>query len=723
MSLGFSRSASSGDNKSRASSPAPRRASSVEHTSKRGRVHERFTLSWHNITLTHNGVTLLRNVTGRMKSGTVTALVSSDKAGTVALLETLSDRGHSSKYKHLLKLDVRLNDRVVDTHQYSYRKRVTYLPTGDAILPLRSTVREALMFHAMMSRMSRRTSARVVDKILSNLKLKDQQHRQIRELSLPEKARARVGIALVSRPAALLLDTPLFGLDVYEAYQTLAVLRRVAVDLNIAVLISIDQPSSEVLFDLDQVMFLSKGSVLYSGTPEGVVQYFYQLGYQCPPSYLPSDFLLFLFEVVPEEEHHRLVSSWQWSVGNNTSSMFVNLPSLAEDQNMVIQRSRSRPLPDDQMSEISSKIESVSDAEDEDSHLGAGLASFRSVEFGANDKAPQLLQQPTTVPECDESEAPSSPRSPIGSPISKGFFGERGERSHRPRVFRQFAELYRRELRFLARSWRSVLVRFCLFSLLSVLISLMLYNIGDLAKEAILGTANPPLSSEETRARVDNYYGAIAVMVMLSLFGQVEGISVSIPVIRSLFIAEHSFADFYGAGSFFLGLLLIELPMTFVQSIIQVTSAYWIVGFQGSFASWIGIVFCTSVATSSVGWLISTVSKSPLVALQLIPVVFLPQLLFSGVLTDVQLIPTWLNWLEYLCYLKYCLNLAFLAECKDFFDMDPTPSEITRLIDQNSINDNQRKLYVGIVVIIIVGCRLISAFALWRFRSVKQMKF
>jgi ABC-type multidrug transport system ATPase subunit len=722
VSLGFSRSGSSGDERSRTSSPIPRRVSSSEPP-KKARVHERFSLSWHNVTLTHNGSTILRNVTGRMRSGTVSAIISSDKAGTVALLETLSDRGAANRYKHLLKLDVRLNDRVVDTHQYSYRKRVTYLPTGDDILPARSTVREALMFHAKMSRMSDRASARVVDKILSNLKLNGQQHKLISTLSLPERARARVGIALVSRPAALLLDTPLFGLDVYEAYQTLAVLKQVAVDLNIAVLISIDQPSSEVLFDLDQVMFLSKGSVVFSGSPEGVVQYFYQLGYSCPPSYLPSDFLLFLFEVVPEEEHHRLVSSWQWNVGNTSSSMFANLPSLNEEDAHPIPRTRSRPLPDDQMSEISSRIESVSDAEDEP--FDPRRASVRTIddpEAMSPSQSLHLAIQPPAVPEGDESEAPSSPRSPLGSPISKGFFGEKGERSHRPRVVRQFGQLYSRELKFLARSYQSILIRFLLFSILCVLVALMLWNIGTNANEAIMGTANPPLSTEESNSRIDNYYGAIAVMVMLSIFGQVEGVSVTIPAIRSLFLAEHSFADFYGAGAFFSALLLIELPMTFLQSVIQVTSAYWIVGFQGSFGAWLGIVFSTSIATSSVGWLISTVSKSPLVALQLIPIVFLPQLLFSGLLTDVQLIPPWLNWLEYLCYLKYCLNLAFLVECDEYLLMEPEPAEIAQIANQNSINYSQTRLYVGIVVMIILGCRLISAFALWRFRNFTNSK-
>ncbi len=124
-----------------------------------------------------------------MKSGTVCAIVSSDAAGTVALLETLSNRSSASRYRHLFKLDVRLNDKFVDTHQYSYRKRVTYLPSGDAILPGKSTVREALMFHAQMRRMSSRAGAKLVDKLISNLRLSGLQ--PLREL------RVHVGDSLV----------------------------------------------------------------------------------------------------------------------------------------------------------------------------------------------------------------------------------------------------------------------------------------------------------------------------------------------------------------------------------------------------------------------------------------------------------------------------------------------------------------------------------------------
>jgi hypothetical protein len=209
---------------------------------------------------------------------------------------------------------------------------------------------------------------------------------------------------------------------------------------------------------------------------------------------------------------------------------------------------------------------------------------------------------------------------------------------------------------FLSRSWEALVVRFLLLSILCTLISLMLYNIGTEAAQAIAPGSTMP--EAEADNRLNNYYGAIAVMVVMALFGQIEGISVAIPSIRLLFLAEHSFASFYGTVAFFLTQFLVELPLLLLHAVVQTSIAYWIVGFIGSYIQWVGVVFCTAVATNSIGWLISCVSRTPLMALQLIPVVLLPQLLFSGLLTDVELIPPGLKWMEYICYLKYCINVA-----------------------------------------------------------------
>jgi ABC-type multidrug transport system permease subunit len=166
----------------------------------------------------------------------------------------------------------------------------------------------------------------------------------------------------------------------------------------------------------------------------------------------------------------------------------------------------------------------------------------------------------------------------------------------------------------------------------------------------------------------------------------------------------------------------VELPLTFINATIQVCVLYWTVGFDGNFIDWVALVFATAVATSSVGWLISSLTSSPLTALRLIPIVLLPQLLFSGLLTDVDLIPSWLNWMEYLCYLKYCINIAFLVEMQQYLSMNPVPEAVQSLADQNSIDREQITLYVGIVIVIIVLCRLVAALALYRYRTTQYLK-
>ena len=648
----------------------------------------------------------MNNLTGRMKSGTVSAIVSSDVLGTVALLETLSNRTSASRYRHLYKLDVRLNDKFVDTHQFTYRRRVTYLPTGDAILPAMLTVREALIFHARMSRMSSRGSHRTADKLVANLKLANQEHKLISELTLPEKARARVAIALVSRPAALLLDSPLFGLDVYEAFQTIAVLKQVAVDLNIAVLVSVSQPSSEVLFTLDKVTFLSKGAVVYAGKPNRIVPYFLQLGYSCPKSYSPSDFLLFLLEVIPVEEHDRLVSSWGWQVGNALDQeMQTNeTPGMlnAEPDEAISSPSspRSQPLSPKIMADLTA-IERIVESDDEGDEEDEEEAAENGAAAAANLFSPPVKEKPANR---------------VAS-----FFGDRKSSSSRVNFFHQFWLLYKRELVFLRRSWGTVVVRLLLLSVLCGVIALMLYSIGDSAQQA-LGQDASKLTPDEISNRMNNYYGAISVMVIIALFGQVEGISVAIPSIRLLFLAEHAFASFYGSFVFFLAQLLIELPLTFVHALIQVSIVYWIVGFVGSWIDWVSVVFCAAVATSSLGWLISCISRTPLVALQLIPIVLLPQLLFSGLLTDLEMIPSWLKWMEYLCYLKYCINLGFLVEAEQYMSMNPVPTPIQFLADQNSIKSVNISTYVWLIVFITVGCRLLALFALYYYRTRRYLK-
>ena len=584
-----------------------------------------------------------------MRPGTVSAVVTSDGPISLALLEELSG--------------CQKGDSLFDKQEsQSSRSRVVYLPAGNAILPEKSTVKEALTFHTQLSGMSERGSCKVVSKIISNLNLQLLERTLIAELTVPERARARVAIALVGRPAVLLLDSPLNGLDVYEAFRTVAVLKQVAVDLQTAVFLSVAQPSSEVLFSLDEVSFVSQRSRMFRGPPSTIVAYFGQLGYSCPPSYSPSDFLLFLFEVVPPEEHDRLVSAWQWHAGNQLD------------------------------------FEIRKDAEED----RGDMFDICDNEF------------------CDKNKKKSPPLTPVAatsrvpSLLHRLSVTSLGDRIGRVALPIQFSTLYLRELKFFYRSIDSLLLRIGLLGLLTALMSLIMFGIGSQGRAML---ADPSADTYDVDAAMNNYYGAIAFMVIIALSGNLEAVTVSIPSIRTLFVAEQAMANIYGIAVFTVTQLCIELPTTFVCCFVQVAIGYWTIGLAGSFIAWVAVVFLTAVTTSSVGWFVSCATESPLTALQLMPIVFVPQILFSGLLTNFELIPTWISWMERLCYLKYCINIAFLVEMKQYLDEGSVPAPISDLEFRNSIDEDNKLVYILVTICISILSRIGAVVALFYYRK------
>lgn len=608
--------------------------------SKSAGIGDSFVLSWHTVSVSLHGEAVLKSVSGRMISGSVSGLVTADVATSLALLEILAARYSAGRYKHSGRFDIRINDTLADIKQQSYRKRVTYLPAGDSILPEHLTVKEALVFHARLANVGTRS----VSKIISNMKLQLKERVLISDLSVAERARARVAIALVGRPAALLLDSPLNGLDVYEAFQTVSVLKRVANDLNIAVLISANQPSSEVLFGLDEVTFVMKGSIVFSGMPGHVVPYFMQLGYNCPPSYSPSDFLLFLFEVVLVEEEDRLISAWNWHVGNQ----------LLADVDSTVREDVSTPV---------------------------GAGEWDTWVQGGNTPCP-LKPKPS---------------------LAVGFWV-------------QFSILYQRNVLMFFRSFDRFLMRACILGLLTLLVALVMYKV---ASDGRLQLDDP--STVDLDGVMNNYYGAITFMIIIAMSGHLEAITVSLPATRTLFLAEDTMGSrLYGIFAFVLSQLCVELPITFLLCTFQLCLAYWTVGFGGSFDEWLAVLFLAAVSTSSVGWLISCWSQSALTAVQFIPMVILPQILFSGLLVDFDLIPYWMTWISLISYLKYCVNLAFLVEFDMYMNMSPISQPVESLASQKGIYESQWAYDIIFVVVLSILSRLGAILALSYYRSKGQ---
>lgn len=107
--------------------------------------------------------------------------------------------------------------------------------------------------------------------------------------------------------------------------------------------------------------------------------------------------------------------------------------------------------------------------------------------------------------------------------------------------------------------------------------------------------------------------------------------------------------------------------MTFIVTIISTIPIYYLAGFQGDFMSIIGIVFILGVEASSVAIFVGCMVDKVTKAIEFTPLIFIPQILFAGFFVRISQIPIYLRWAEYLCGVKYAINLMLLVEFSGSF--------------------------------------------------------
>jgi ABC-type multidrug transport system ATPase subunit len=223
-------------------------------------------------------------------------------AGKSSLLNILSGRAQSHG-NLTVHADVRLNNYQVDPTNINVRKQIAFVAQDDS-LQVTSTPREAIRFSAKL-RLPRTTTDEQLDNItermLTELGLLSCADTfiggaLIKGVSGGERKRTSVGVELVVKPALLFLDEPTSGLDSYSAVQLCQVLKKVA-NAGASVLFTIHQPSSEIFNSFDYLILLNKGRVMYTGTTEGVPDYFADRGHPNPTNYNPADWIMNVAQV------------------------------------------------------------------------------------------------------------------------------------------------------------------------------------------------------------------------------------------------------------------------------------------------------------------------------------------------------------------------------------------------------------------------------------------
>ncbi|KAI1385630.1 P-loop containing nucleoside triphosphate hydrolase protein [Hypoxylon trugodes] len=235
--------------------------------------------------------TLLTGVDADLKPGTLTAILGGSGSGKTTLLNTIAERMFSS----------RLSQAGVTTfngQEGVHSVRHAYVMQQDILLPT-LTVRETLRYSANLRLPPPTTEEermRIVEEVILELGLKDCADTRIgnsqhRGCSGGEKRRTSIGVQLLANPSILFLDEPTTGLDATSAYQLVRTLKALA-NKGRTIITTIHQPRSEIWDLFDNLVLLSRGSPVYSGSMKECIPWFSKLGFELPAFVNPAEYLI-----------------------------------------------------------------------------------------------------------------------------------------------------------------------------------------------------------------------------------------------------------------------------------------------------------------------------------------------------------------------------------------------------------------------------------------------
>ncbi|KAI0007184.1 P-loop containing nucleoside triphosphate hydrolase protein [Xylariaceae sp. FL0662B] len=262
--------------------------------------------------------TLLHSVNASMPSGSLTAILGGSGSGKTTLLNTIAERMFSSR---LSQTGTTTFNGLEGVHSV----RHAYVMQQDILLPT-LTVRETLRYSADLRLLSHTTEEermRIVEEVILELGLKDCADTKIgnsqhRGCSGGEKRRTSIGVQLLANPSILFLDEPTTGLDATSAYQLVRTLKALA-KKGRTIITTIHQPRSEIWDLFDNLVILSRGGPVFSGSIDRCVPWFSDQGFELPPFVNPAEFFIDLAAIdnrTPELEEEstarveRLKTAW-----------------------------------------------------------------------------------------------------------------------------------------------------------------------------------------------------------------------------------------------------------------------------------------------------------------------------------------------------------------------------------------------------------------------------
>lgn len=247
--------------------------------------------------------TILSDVSGYMKSGSLTALMGPSGSGKTTLVDVITKRKNTGRRRGVVLYNG-------EKPKESFLKHhVAYVQQDDALI-VNMTVKETLLYNydLIMGKFTgKRDRNEAVERVLGDLALSGCRDTMVgssfqRGISGGQRKRVAIGTSLLGNPSVLFMDEPTSGLDSFTAYEIISLVQSLA-SRGLTTISTIHAPNSSIFALFDTLMILLDGKTVYLGDARAAIEFFKSFGFDGPKDSSPADWLTAI--VVQTSRLHR----------------------------------------------------------------------------------------------------------------------------------------------------------------------------------------------------------------------------------------------------------------------------------------------------------------------------------------------------------------------------------------------------------------------------------
>lgn len=675
----------------------PAQPKTLQHLPKRPAVE----LGFQNVSYavkeggSHRVKKILKDVSGHLRSGELTAIMGPSGAGKSTLLNILS--GYKT---NVTEGTITMNGR--ERNVSIFRKLSAYI-MQDNQLHANLTVQEAMNVATNLKlrrSFTKQEKNAVINDILLTLSLSEHRNTFTRNLSGGQKKRLSIALELVSNPPIMFFDEPTSGLDSSTCFQCIHLLKMLAAGGR-TIICTIHQPSARLFEMFDQLYTLAEGQCVYQGNTKQLVPFLATLGLECPSYHNPASYVI----EVACGEHGDYQGNLVAAIENGrrdirTAADFAGIK--ARNDLMKVQNLKALLDKNDAASATTSKFaESVAF---NNQLLTANLVNDLAKDSDATSSA-QTNEKGDLVIDVEKQDNVNTALLADKTVLEEITSPERYPTSQT----HQFFVILKRTMLFNFRDWTLMYLRLFAHLLVGFLIGALYYDIGN------------------DGAKVLSNLGFLFFNMLFLMYTSMTITILSFPLEMPVLLKEN-FNRWYSLKSYYFAMTLSDIPFQAIFCVIYVSLVYYFTSQPWElyrYLMFLSACLLISFVAQSVGLVVGA-AMNVQNGVFLAPVMSVPFLLFSGFFVSFDAIPVYLRWMTYLSYIRYGFEGTALAtygygreklKCYQTYCHFKSPT--TTLEELDMLNASYQLDIVALIIIFFVLRISAYLFLRWKLKTAR----